>query len=99
MESQRITRAHLAEAVQTKVGFSLRDSSRFVDDVLRAVSDALARGEPVKLRTFGTFDSLRKPARQCVHPRRRTPIDIPPRRVVVFRPAATLCDYINEYEE
>ncbi len=91
-----VTRADLAEAVQARVGFSYRDSARLVNDILDAISGALARGEPVKLRTFGSFDFALTPPRRCVDLHRRVPITIPPRRVVVFRPAGALCSYINE---
>lgn len=96
MSEQTVTRADLALAVQTKVGFSYGDSARLVNDILDAVSGALARGEPVKLRTFGTFNFQLIPPRQGIDPYRRIPLSVPERKTVVFRPAGALCSYINE---
>lgn len=91
-----VNRADLAAAVQTRVGFSYKDSARLVNEILDAISGALARGEPVKLRTFGSFDFALTPPKRCVDLHRKIPMTLPPRRVVVFRPAGALCSYINE---
>ena len=54
-ESRTITRADLAEAVYQKVGLSRAESAELVETVLREVSDTIARGENVKLSSFGSF--------------------------------------------
>ena len=55
MTTNTLTRADLAEAVFQAVGLSRNESSQMVEDMLEEVCDALARGETVKLSSFGTF--------------------------------------------
>ena len=50
-----ITRADLSEAVYQKVGLSRAESAELVETFLTEVSDTIARGETVKLSSFGSF--------------------------------------------
>ena len=49
-----ITRAQLTEAVYQEVGLSRNESADLVESVLAEMSDALIRGEMVKLSSFGS---------------------------------------------
>ena len=55
MSETTVTRAQLAEAVYQEVGLSRNDSAQLVDVILEEVSQALIRGEMVKLSSFGSF--------------------------------------------
>jgi hypothetical protein len=51
-----ITRVELSDAVYlAKAGLTRTESSALVDLVLKEITDAIARGEMVKLSSFGTF--------------------------------------------
>ena len=55
MADDTITRAHLAEAVYQEVGLSRNESAELVEAVLNEMSEALTRGETVKISSFGSF--------------------------------------------
>ena len=55
MTTGTLTRADLTEAVFQAVGLSRTDSAQMVEDMLEEVCGALAKGETVKLSSFGTF--------------------------------------------
>lgn len=55
MAGQTVTRADLCEAVYQKIGLSRTESSKLVEAVLDEICDAVARGENVKLSSFGSF--------------------------------------------
>ena len=55
MTGKTLTRMDLSEAVFREVGLSRNESAQLVEQVLSEVSDALARGETVKISSFGTF--------------------------------------------
>ena len=55
MAERTITRAELSEAVYQRVGLSRTESASLVELVLKELSDCLARGETVKLSSFGSF--------------------------------------------
>ena len=55
MAARTVTRANLSEAVYQEVGLSRSESAELVDSVLNEISDALVRGETIKLSSFGSF--------------------------------------------
>jgi len=60
MTGQTVTRAQLSEAVYQEVGLSRNESAELVETVLNEISTALARGDMVKISSFGSFAVRRK---------------------------------------
>ena len=95
MAESTITRAHLSEAVYQEVGLSRNESADLVESVLELVSDALEKGETVKISSFGTFSVRQKGQRIGRNPKTGEEVPICPRRVLVFRPSQVLKSRIN----
>jgi integration host factor subunit alpha len=95
MTDNTITRAHLSEAVYQEVGLSRNESADLVEAVLMLVSDALARGETVKLSSFGSFSVRKKGQRIGRNPKTGDEVPILPRRVLVFKASHVLRNRIN----
>ena len=96
MAGSTITRAQLSEAVYREVGLSRNESAELLEAVLRQVSDALARGESVKISSFGSFSVRHKEQRIGRNPKTGEEVPILPRKVLVFRPSQVLKSRINE---
>ncbi len=96
MAARTITRADLREVVYQEVGLSRRDSAELVESVLNEISDALVRGEMVKLSSFGSFSVRQKDKRTGRNPKTGEEVPILPRRVLVFRASPVLKYRINE---
>lgn len=96
MTEQTVTRAQLSEAVYQEVGLSRNESAELVEVVLREISDALARGEMVKISSFGSFSVRQKGRRIGRNPKTGEEVPILPRQVLVFRPSHVLKNRINE---
>jgi len=94
--AETVTRAQLTEAVYQEVGLSRNESAALVESVLAEVSDALVRGEMVKLSSFGSFSVRNKGQRMGRNPKTGDEVPILPRRVLVFRPSHVLKKSINE---
>jgi integration host factor subunit alpha len=90
-----ITRADLSEAVYQKVGLSRAESAELVETFLTEVSDTIARGETVKLSSFGSFIVRSKGERIGRNPKTGVEVPITPRRVMVFKPSNILKARIN----
>ena len=90
MAGQTITRADLCEAVYQKLGLSRAESSELVETVLREISDTLAKGETVKLSSFGSFVVRQKGERIGRNPKTGIEVPILPRRVMTFRASQTM---------
>ena len=95
MSTNTVTRMDLSEAVFQEVGLSRNESADLVESVLRHMSDALVRGESVKISSFGTFNVRDKTARVGRNPKTGEEVPIAPRRVLTFRPSHLMKDRVN----
>ncbi len=96
MAARTVTRADLREAVYQEVGLSRNESADLVKSVLNEISDALVRGEMVKLSSFGSFAVRHKGERIGRNPKTGEEVPILPRRVLLFRASHALKSRINE---
>ncbi len=94
MTEKTITRMDLSEAVFREVGLSRNESAQLVESVLGHISDALVRGEQVKISSFGTFSVREKSARVGRNPKTGEEVPILPRRVLTFRPSHLMKDRV-----
>ena len=94
-DGKAVTRVELYDAVYRKVGLSRSASSAMVELVLKEISDSVARGEIVKLSSFGTFTHRKKGERIGRNPKTGAEVPISPRRVVVFKASAIMKQQIN----
>ncbi|KAA5607524.1 integration host factor subunit alpha [Roseospira marina] len=96
MSGQTITRSQLSEAVYQEVGLSRNESADLLESVLQEMSLALARGETVKISSFGSFSVREKGQRIGRNPKTGEEVPIMPRKVLVFRPSQLLKSRINK---
>ena len=94
MSENTLTRMDLSEAVFREVGLSRNDSAQLVESVLTYMSDALVKGEQVKISSFGTFSVRDKAARVGRNPKTGQAVPINPRRVLTFRPSHLMKDRV-----
>ena len=96
MPGNTVTRAQLSEAVYKEVGLSRNESASLVESVLREIGLTLARGENVKISSFGSFYVRSKRERIGRNPKTGQEVPILPRRVLVFRPSHVLKTRVNK---
>lgn len=96
MTEKTITRAHLSNAVYREMGLSLNDSTQLVDAFFDEVVEVLAKDEPVKLSSFGTFNLRYKKARVGRNPKTGVEVMISPRTVISFNPSNLLKKRVND---
>ena len=94
MADKTLTRMDLNEAVFREVGLSRNESADLVESVLNHISDAMVKGEQVKISSFGTFSLRDKSARVGRNPKTGHEAPIAPRRVLTFRPSHLLKDRV-----
>ena len=95
MSAGTVTRADLAEAVYREIGLSRTESSELVESVITHISEALLRGESVKLAGFGTFSLRDKKQRIGRNPKTGEAVPITPRRVLVFKASQVLRERVD----
>jgi integration host factor subunit alpha len=96
MSRKTATRADLLDAVYSSCPALSRAQARDIFEMaLEEISDALVRGEAVKLRSFGLFSVRAKRERIGRNPRTGIEVPIKPRRVLTFKPSPVLIGCVN----
>jgi integration host factor subunit alpha len=96
MANNTVTRVRLGEAVYQEVGLSRNESGELVLAVLQEISDALVRGESVKISSFGSFSVRQKGQRVGRNPKTGEEVPIMPRKVLVFRASHVLKNSVDD---
>ncbi len=84
-----MTKADLVEQVYEAIGpgVTKKDCGAVVDGFLNAVKQALANGEHIEIRGFGTFKVRQRRPRLARNPRTGESVRVPARQVPVFKPS------------
>ncbi len=85
----------LVSSVTSTSGGSKANAARAVDAVFDAITDALSRGEDVRLTGFGSFSVANRSARTGRNPRTGAPIHIPASRQPKFKAGKQLKNAVN----
>jgi nucleoid DNA-binding protein len=80
-------RETLAKAIAKETNLNIRMVDKVLVDFLNRISGALAAGDRVELRGFGTFWRQSRKGHTARNPRLNTPVEVPPHKVPRFRPA------------
>ena len=86
----------LAERVAADLQRDSVSTLEIISAFLRAVEDALVAGDRCEFRDFGNFDLHERKARKARDPRTMTIVDVPPRRVVRYKPGKRLYERVEE---
>ncbi len=96
LRKHTVTRAELAEALFHRIGLSRLESAQLVEMVIDEISDAVLRGENVKLSGFGAFIQRSKRERVGRNPKTGVEATISPRKVLVFKASHIMRNRINQ---
>ena len=92
-----MTKAELANEVAAAVeGLTKKKAAEVVDAIFYAIQGSLAKGEKIQAVGFGTFEVQDRAARKGRNPQDPTiVINIPAKKVPVFRAGKALKDAVN----
>src|SRR4051812_8679767 len=85
-----MTKSQLIDSVATATGQSKADTERTLEAILEATAQALAAGERIDFRGFGTLTPKETKARTGRNPRTGEAVLIAASRKVTFRPGTDL---------
>lgn len=96
-----MTKADLVEQVAEAIGpgVTKKDCALVVDGFLNAIKLALASGENIEIRGFGTFKVRKRKTRMARNPRTGDPVEVPARLVPVFKPSKHLRAKVEKLDE
>ncbi len=74
---------------------SRKDADAIVDVIFRRMVEALARGDRIEIRGFGSFKVNQRGDRQGRNPKTGELVSIPPKRMPAFKVGKELYERIN----
>lgn len=90
-----MTKAELIEQLSKVANLPRKQSEATVDTIFDGITEALAKGDKVELRGFGSFKIRQRRARRGRNPKTGTMVSVPPKRVPFFRVGRRLRDLVN----
>jgi integration host factor subunit alpha len=85
----------LTQAVYRRLNLSRAECASIVEFILSEISARIAKGEKVKLSSFGSFRVRARGRRPGRNPKTGIEVSIAPRRVLTFKPSHALKASIN----
>ena len=90
-----MTKADLVEEISRQTGLNKKDTSIVVNEIIGNICRALAEGDKVELRGFGSFKVKERRARKARNPRTGEAVPVPDRNVPVFKVSKELKDMVS----
>jgi len=92
-----MTRTDLIDTLASRFpGLAAMDSEIAVKLILEAIGDALAQGNRIEVRGFGSFSLGYRPARIARNPMSGQAVSVPAKYVPHFKAGKELCERVNQ---
>lgn len=93
--AESVSKKDLVSAVAKRCGLSQAQTAEVVDALLDEITQALAKGNRVRLIGFGTFEVRARAARRGVNPQTGKAMSIPASKSPAFKPGKELKDAVG----
>lgn len=90
-----MNRVELVGALAQRTGMTKVDAAVVAGQLFQIISDALTKGDKVRIDDFGTFEVKNRAPRTGRNPKAGVPVKIPACRAPSFKAHKTLKDSIN----
>ena len=91
-----MNKKELVNVVAETSGITKVDAGNFVQAFMASITKALSKSEPITLVGFGSFQTVKRPARLCRDIRSGKPIKVISKKVIKFRTGSALSEKIQE---
>lgn len=85
-----MNKKELISTIAEKAGLNKNESRKLLNVIIGIVIEEMKKDGKLLLMGFGTFSVKRKPARKGMNPSTFVPIEIPAKKVVIFKPSDCL---------
>ena len=90
-----MTKADLIDELAKAANLTKKESETIVNTVFENITEALAKGDKVELRGFGSFRIRHRNARKGRNPKTGTSVNVPEKRVPFFKVGKRLREHVN----
>jgi integration host factor subunit beta len=91
-----MTKADLVEEISKDTGLSKKDTNIVVNLIIDNLIKALAEGDKVELRGFGSFKVKSRKSRKARNPRTGSSVEVPAKLVPYFKASNELKALVNK---
>ena len=95
LEEDIMTKSDLVDVIAKKVKLSKSAALEAIDALTESITGALKKGDKVTLIGFGTFNVVKRAAREGVNPQTRQKIKIKASKAPRFKAGKVLKDTVN----
>lgn len=95
-EEDNVTKADIVDQIAEGTGLTKIETKAVVDGFMTAVSRAMAAGDRIELRGFGTFSVQHRSARTARNPQTGEPVEIEARYVPVFKASREMRQAVDD---
>src|SRR5262245_36386587 len=93
-----MTKKDLARAIAQEMDIPQTQARALVQRVFDGIVETLVQDGRIELRNFGVFEVKRRRARQARNPRTGTPVAVPARVVVSFKPGLEMQERVQQLQ-
>lgn len=90
-----MTKAELVEKVAERIDLTKKQTEVIVNTVFQSITEALANGDKVELRGFGSFRVRHRDSREGRNPKTGATVFIPAKKVPFFKAGKELREMID----
>lgn len=90
-----MNKKQLAERIFKKLDVKRFEAYNFIDLLIEAIGEQLAKGEKVVISNFGTFKVVKRQEKRVINPNDKKEMTIPQRTVVKFLPSKNLKEIVR----
>ena len=94
-----MNKSELIEAVSQEVNIPIREASSITNTILDSMIDALANGDNIEVRGFGSFMIKEYTSYQGRNPKTGDKIKVPPKKLPFFKVGKELKERVNTTDE
>jgi integration host factor subunit beta len=91
-----MNKSELIEALALEVNLPLREASSITNTILEAMTDALAAGDSIEIRGFGSFVVKEYGTYYGRNPKTGEKIKVPPKKLPFFKVGKELKERVNK---
>ena len=81
-----MTKKEIVKLLADRYNLTQVDTKNIVQGAFDEIINAIARDGRIELRNFGVFEVKQRAAHKARNPRTGEEVNVPPKRVVVFKP-------------
>jgi len=89
-------KADLINKISKDLNIPKQEAEIGVNLFFDTIKEAILRGEEIEVRGFGSFRFRNRPPRSGRNPRTGTPVEVPPKKILYFKPSKLLKELINK---